>query len=335
MEELMAGYLANELSEEERAEFEKQLVESEELRIELEDYLNLWTEGSQSDDMSFDKSQAWNAVAQEIKPQTRIVPIERRPKYTFLKIAATLLIVLTAGYFLSESGRNGVNDLIGISSLTEVTTGSEMKEVVLPDGSTVKLNANSTLAYAKGFGESHRNITLSGGANFDVQRNESLPFVIEANNGQVEVLGTSFDVKAYDGKDIELNVTEGTVKFSSVNDELQPEIVNAGEMAMLSADGSDIKRGTVADQNYAAWWTRKLVFENASFEKVIKNLEETYWVEIDFSEELRNCQLTANYENQSLDEVLKLVQDTFVNSQLKVIRSKENQIKLEGKACAN
>ncbi|OEK02962.1 hypothetical protein BFP97_16155 [Roseivirga sp. 4D4] len=335
MEELMVKYLANELSEEERSEFEKQLVDNEDLKIELEDYLNLWAEGEQSDDLSFDKSQAWNAVADQIKPQTRIVSIERRPKYTFLKIAATLLIVLTAGYFLSETGRNGVNSLIGISSLTEVTTEAEMKEVTLPDGSIVKLNANSKLAYAKGFGETHRNVTLDGGANFDVERIESLPFVIGASKGKVEVLGTSFDVKAYPGKSVELNVTEGTVKFSSVEKEEQAEVVNAGEMAMLSEDGASIEKDIVVDQNYAAWWTRKLVFEKTPFEKVIKNLEETYWVKIDYSDALHNCELTATYENKSLDSVLDLIQVTFVNSQLKVVRTKENQIKLEGKACAN
>lgn len=331
----MAKYLANELSEEERNEFETQLVDNESVKNEFEDYLNLWAESAPASGMSFDKSKAWSAVSRQTGTQTRVVPMERKPKYTLLKIAATLLIVLTAGYFLSESGRINVSSLISTSDLSEISTEAEMKEVNLPDGSVVKLNANSKLTYAEGFGETHRNIALSGGANFDVQRNEALPFVIEANNGQVEVLGTSFDVKAYDGKDVELNVTEGTVKFSSVNDQSQTEVVNAGEMAMLSGDGSSIERGAVVDQNYAAWWTRKLVFENTPFEKVVKNLEETYWVEIDYSDALINCDLTASFDNQSLDGVLELLEFTYVGNQLKVVRTKENQIKLEGKACAN
>lgn len=334
MEELMAKYLANELSEEERNNFEDQLVNDESLKIEFEDYLNLWTESTQPTELSFDKSQAWNVVKGQIKSEARVVQLEQRPKYTLLKIAATLLIVMTAGYFLSETAKESVNSLIGVSSLSEVTTDAEMKEVTLPDGSIVKLNANSTLSYAKGFGETHRNITLIGGANFDVEKNESLPFRIEANKGQVEVLGTSFDVKAYEGNDIELNVSEGTVKFSS-REEDKTEIVEAGEMAMLSADGTALVKGVVADKNYAAWWTRKLVFENTSFEKVIKNLEETYWVEIDYSEALSNCALTATYENEPLDNVFELLKNTFLGSQLKVIRTKENKIKLEGKVCAN
>lgn len=334
MEELMAKYLANELSEEERIKFEDQLVNDEDLKIEFEDYLNLWTESTQPSELSFDKSQAWNAVSAQIKSPARVVRLEPKPRYTLLKIAATLLIVMTAGYFFSETAKESVNSLIGVSSLSEVTTGTEMKEVALPDGSVVKLNVNSKLSYAKGFGNTHRNIALNGEANFDVERNENLPFVIEANNGQVEVLGTSFDVKAYTGKDVELNVSEGTVKFSSTEDD-KVEIVEAGEMAMLSADGSSLEKGVVSDQNYAAWWTRKLVFENTSFEKVIKNLEETYWVEIDYSKALLNCPLTATYENESLDEVFEYLKVTFADSQLKVIRTKENKIKLEGKACAN
>lgn len=331
----MAKYLANELSEEERISFEGQLVDDESLQVEFEEYLNVWAESSPETTMSFDQAKAWKAVAKETKSPARIVPLERKPRYTLLKIAATLLIVLTAGYFLSDTARDSVNGLVGVSTLTEVATGSEMKEVSLPDGTVVKLNANSELAYAKGFGEAHRNIILKGGANFDVERNESLPFIIEANNGKVEVLGTSFDVKAYPGKDVELNVAEGTVKFSSAEEEIKAEILNAGEKAKLSTDGKSIEKDLLENQNYAAWWTRKLVFEDTPFDKVIKSLEETYWVEIDYSDALLNCPLTATYENKPLDEVFDLLKSTFVGSQLKVIRTKENKIKLEGKACAN
>lgn len=335
MEELMAKYLANELSEEKRRDFEEQLVNDESLKVEFEDHLNLWTESTQLPELSFDKSKAWNTVKEQIKPEDSVVQFERKPRHIFLKIAASLLILLTAGYFLSETATESINNFIGVSTLTEVKTDAEMKEVNLPDGSVVKLNANSKLAYEKGFGEAHRNIILKGGANFDVERNESLSFVIEANNGKVEVLGTSFDVKAYPGRDVELNVAEGTVKFSSAEEEIKAEVLNAGEKAKLSTDGKSIEIDLLENQNYAAWWTRELVFQDTPFDKVIKSLEETYWVEIDYSDALLNCPLTATYENKPLDEVFELLKLSFPDSQLKVIRTKENKIKLEGKACAN
>lgn len=335
MEELMAKYLANELSEKKSTEFESQLVDNEELRCEFEDYLNLWHESEASDQVSFDAGKAWATMPIQKASKGRVIGMQRKPNYTFLKIAATILIVMTAGYFLSDSVKETFSSITNTSSLSVVSTGAEMKEIELPDGSVIKLNGNSEISYEKGFGTEHRNISLTGGANFDVQRNEALPFIIKTETSQVEVLGTSFDFNAYPGKDIKLNVTEGEVKFSSTTVNSNGGLVKAGERAVLSEDGTEMEHGEMKGSNYAGWWTRKLVFENTPFTEAIKDLENTYWVTIDFDKALSNCPLTATYEDESLDSVLALLQATYVGNQLKVVRIKENQIKLEGKACAN
>ena len=332
MEELMAKYLANELSEKKSTEFESQLVDNEELRNEFEDYLNLWHESEASDQVSFDAGKAWATMPIQKASKGRVIGMQRKPNYTFLKIAATILIVMTAGYFLSDSVKETFSSITNTSSLSIVSTGAEMKQIELPDGSMIKLNGNSEVSYEKGFGTEHRNISLTGGANFDVTRNESLPFIISAEASEVEVLGTSFDVNAYPGKDIQLNVTEGEVKFSS---NAKSGLVKAGERAVISEDGSEMEHGKMKSNNYAGWWTRKLVFENTPFPEVIKDIENTYWIKIDFDKALSNCPLTATYDNKSLDEVLEYLRVTYTGNQLKVVHIKENQIKLEGKACAN
>ncbi len=333
MEELMAKYLANELSEKERADFESQLAENEVLSEEFESYLNLWHETAQTDGVSFDTNQAWTRMPNQTSPKTRVIELERKPRYTFLKIAATLLIVLTAGYFITRPGGVGSSEVSTSSTLSVLSTGQEMKEFSLPDGSVIKLNANSKVSYEKGFGTDHRSITLIGGANFDVVRNESLPFIIEAEKSEVEVLGTSFDVSAYPGKEIELNVSEGQVKFSSKVVASKTELVKAGEKAMLSEDGTELERGTVENANYAAWWTRKLIFEQTPFEQVAKDLEKTFWVKIDFSDALKGCPLNAEYENHTLKQVLDKIQISFPASDIKYTFGEENQIKIEGKPC--
>lgn len=332
MEELMAKYLANELSEKERADFEVQLVENETIRDDFENYLELWNETAQADEVSFDTNQAWDRMSKNTTQKTRVVRIERKPRYTFLKIAATLLIVLTAGYFLSGPDES-FNNLVGISSLNELSTGAEMKEFQLPDGTALKLNANSRVSYEKGFGSEHRNITLVGGANFDVTRNEEIPFIIKAEASEVEVLGTSFDVSAYPGEDIELNVSEGQVKFSSTIDESHTELVQAGEKAMLSGDGTEMEHGTVENLNYAAWWTRELVFEDTPFDQVVKDLEKTYWVKIEYSEALKTCPLGGIYTNITLESMLRKIQNTFSEADIKFTFTEENQVKIEGKSC--
>lgn len=331
----MAEYLANELSEKKRAEFESQLVDNEELRNEFEDYLNLWHESAESDEVSFDTREAWTTMPAGKAPKGRVIGMKRKPNYTFLKIAATILIVMTAGYFLSDTVQETFSNITNTSGLSVIKTGAEMKEFELPDGSSIKLNGNSELAYKKGFGTEHRNVTLVGAANFDVERNEELPFIISTEASKVEVLGTSFDVNAYPGNVVKLNVTEGEVKFSSIAISEKSGLVKAGERAVLSEDGTEMEHGKLESNNYAGWWTRKLVFTETPFPEAIKDLENTYWVKIDFDEALSNCPLTATYENKSLQSVLDILESTFADNQLKAVRIKENQIKLEGKACPN
>ncbi|OEK07463.1 FecR family protein [Roseivirga misakiensis] len=335
MEKLMAKYLANELSEKKRSEFELQLVEDEQLRNEFEDYLNLWHDSDGADLQSFDADQAWKSMSISKAPLQKTVQLESKPKYTLLKIAATLLLLLAAGYFLSDTVKETFSNESTIKTLSEISTGAETKEFELPDGSSIRLNANSKLTYAQGFGDSHRSLILVGGANFDVERNESLPFIISAETSEVEVLGTSFDVNAYPGKDIQLNVTEGQVRFSSNTVKDQNGLVKAGERAQLSSDGTSLEQSQMTDSNYAAWWTRKLLFQETSFKEVVEALENTYWVDIEFSEALKGCKLTSTIDNEPMNTAFEIIKASLPESQINVVRTKENKIKLEGKACAN
>ena len=319
METLIAKYLSDEMSETERLDFEKQLVEDKSLRDALEQCLTLWHKTTTTTTSKIRKPSYVSIPA--IKGTT---VVKRSVSYTFLKIAATLLIILAAGYYrISTSAR-----------LNKLVTGVETKEFQLRDGSVVKLNANSKITYDNDFGISHRNIKLTGGANFDVAKNQYLPFVISTGYSRIEVLGTSFDVHAYPGKTVELNVAKGQVKFSSATVKNKEKILKAGERAVLSERGTKMQSQKVKNQNYTAWWTRKLVFEETPFREVVKNLENTYWVKIDFSKALADCKLSAIYHNESLEAVIRKIVATYPQSAITMVKLKENHIKLEGKACA-
>ena len=142
-------------------------------------------------------------------------------------------------------------------------------------------------------------------------------------------------MNAYPGNDIQLNVTEGEVKFSSIAVNENSGLVKAGERAVLSGDGTKMEYGEMQGSNYAGWWTRKLIFENTTFSEAIRDIENTYWVKIDFDKALSSCPLTATFDNRNLDYVLEVLETTYTDNQLKVVHVKENQIKLEGKACPN
>ncbi len=357
MEELMARYLADELDEKERTDFESQLIQNEDFSLEFEAYMNAWALNEPQQAQSFDATSAWMAVSQQITNESEPVmevmrekiteanenseknndtPIislnenaDRRNGFSFLKIAATLLILAVGGYF-ALNGISSGSDQVGLTERVSADTG--MDEFELPDGTLVKLNASSKLVYDKNFGIDNRNVTLLGEADFDVTRNEDLPFIIEAGQSKVEVLGTSFDVAAYPGMEVKLVVTEGTVSFSSLKNEAVKEILTKGQQAVIDVAGESIEVSEVVNDNFKSWWTREFEFVDAPLHEIFERLERTYWVEIEYPESMKDCRWT-HYNNKdfTIQNVFELFQGSFTSVSYEI---KESKIKLEGTACA-
>ena len=323
----MARYLANDLSEEERTSFETKLTTDENLSSEFESYLNLWELTHQvGAGESFDSGKAWETIQPDEVRETKEVSIAPKRSFSFLKIAATILILAISGYFVFTSVNNQSQ-----GNLIEVTSDRGVKEITLPDGSLVKLNANSTITYPRNFNSESRAVTLNGEANFDVVRNEKLPFVIEAGISRIEVLGTSFDVTAYSNDKVELNVSEGKVAFSHKGDSINTKVVTEGQKATLVADTNIIEVSENDNFNYNGWWTRKLEYVDTPLSEVLADLEKTYWVDFEYDEALADCPLTSTFENSSIDGIIEIITSTFAG--IKSSKGQENKIKLSGKGC--
>ena len=88
--------------------------------------------------------------------------------------------------------------------------------LTLPDGTTVWLNARTTLSYPTSFNSNERTVFLQGEAYFEVSKNRHKPFIVQTQQYNIEVLGTKFDVEAYpDSKNFETTLMQGSVKVSS------------------------------------------------------------------------------------------------------------------------
>lgn len=323
MQERIASYLADEMGEKERLSFEAQLVEDSSLREELYFHLQL-LESNNPGASKFDTKKALSLVEAQIN-QAKVVAMPKRRNFSFLKIAATLLIVLTAGFFINKSVDKDKDDVV-----RSYTAEKQVRTFELSDGTVVRLNTNSQLIIDEDFGNSIRRVTLNGAANFDVTSNPDKPFIITANSGTVEVLGTSFGLEAYPQQEVELSVTEGKVKFAS-NTSKEEDLFEAGEKGVLSADGQELTKLELKNQNYSAWWTKRLVFDDTPLDEVFKDLEKTYNVAIDYSAVLQNCPYDAILENYTLSEALEAIQATFPN--ITSVNQKDSVIKLEGTAC--
>jgi len=180
-------------------------------------------------------------------------------------------------------------------------------QVTLPDQSKVWMNSNSKLIYRNGKNNT-REVKLVGEAFFKVVKDKSRPFIVSANNIQVEVLGTSFNVNARQGSDIiETSLVEGSIKL--MGSELsQDYLLKPNEKAIYSNSLKSLKIEATDNEVETAWKDNKLQFRSERFSEVIKRLEEWYGVKIiSKCPGIENDLMSGAFKNESLETVLETI----------------------------
>lgn len=210
---------------------------------------------------------------------------------------------------------------------TASVTGSQ-EEVVLEDGTTVYLNAGSELIYPRRFRGEIRKVRLTGEAYFDVKRDTRHPFVIIAENAQVKVLGTAFNVIAHKSeKIIEVYVERGSVQLSQRDNIQNNVVIEPGYIGMLN-NNDQLKKIKNEDANYMAWKTHRLVFKETQLSEVVKTLNRVYNVNISINgKDVADLKYNGTIENISLQSVLEALQTAFnlkIENQGKTITIQKN-----------
>jgi ferric-dicitrate binding protein FerR (iron transport regulator) len=131
---------------------------------------------------------------------------------TAWRLAAAAVVILGVALWWML-GRQDAGLTVSIAYSAEK---GKIENVTLPDGSSVALNAGSTLEALQGFGGKERRVKLCGEAFFQVEHDKSKPFIVEADGASVRVVGTAFNVSAYsESGSVTTTVAEGKVEFSS------------------------------------------------------------------------------------------------------------------------
>ncbi|MCL6268217.1 FecR family protein [Flagellimonas myxillae] len=185
-------------------------------------------------------------------------------------------------------------------------------DLVLSDGTTVKLNAGSTIKYPIQFINGlDREVEIWGEAYFDVTKDENHPFLVNANNIQVEVLGTKFNVSSYpEDEDISTVLVEGSVKLSAKNTvEMRGSLViKPNQKASLNKSTAQMTVTEVDTDIYTSWINGRIVFKNCPFKNIRKKLERRYNVSIINN----NASLDEKFYNASFDiETIEEVMEAF------------------------
>ena len=294
---IIAKYLAcEELSEEEKVILEK--IKSDDEKTDL--FYNL---------KKFDPDHAWGKIDSHLsQDKKRIITLPR-----LLRIAAVVLIVIATGLLVWQAATPKLKTEEFATSQNDITN----PEIILPDGTKVKLNHGSKLTYPEQFTGTTREVSLSGEAFFNVTHNAEKPFIIKINGASVKVLGTSFNVFAYSNKPIvEVIVKTGRVEL---NDDVKSGSSNANKVVLLPGEKGtlDKQKGILSkessfDTNNLAWMTHEIKFKYTSLNEVFSTMEHTFNIRIVADKNVdRNLQLNATFNHQDPDYIMNVVAMTL------------------------
>ena len=318
---LITKHFSGELSEHEKAEFIQWMNAADENRKLYQEVEQIWnTTGKIPFRFQPDTKKAWEKVKLKIKPATKVIDINtalnkdnntKQYLQNFLKVAAAILVLVGCSLLIKLVNGNQK----GSSEIAATFQAEEKKSFVqLPDGSKVWLNKNTTLSYAKNFNSEERIINMTGEAFFEVARDEKRPFVIHSGNSTSRVLGTGFNIRAYEkDKTTELIVAHGKVSFTLNQGEVTKEVIlEKDEKGIINKDNKAIVKVLNDDPNYLAWKNEKIIFNKTQLSKVASTLTSYFYKEIIIeSPELINCHFSGSFDKPQLNDVLEVLKITM------------------------
>lgn len=307
--ELITKFLAGEANADEVAQVNSWRHASEANSYAFAEMETLWkqsTRATSHNKVEVDVEKGWqklNARIEAEKEDKSAIP-EAKTKnlYYYLARIAAVLVVGMGLYWLYDS--------VNPSENVVLATSDHVLNDTLPDGSTISLNLHSQLIYESSFGDQNRRVTLIGEGYFNVQHDAQRPFVIEAHNATVTVLGTSFYVRAYDSlANVTVGVKEGTVKV--ITREME-QIIQAGETIVIDKASQELQTVEPFDPNILFWETETLIFQNERLEVVFETLRRNYnAVFVVEHNPILDCSLTARFYGEDIDQILEGISASF------------------------
>ena len=262
----------------------------------------------------------------------------KKPLYKSWTTYATAAVVIMLIFFIPFiSGKKNKNETAGIKDNNEIIVKPGVKtKLQLPDGSHVWLNSNSKLSYSETFNGPLREVFLTGEGYFDVVKNATRPFIVHTNGIDIKVLGTVFNVKAYDSDaTIEATLVHGLIEVTKTNQPntskviLKPyEKLIYSKVATTQMDKPGYQKSSNISEEVkgnpaiiisqlannrvnseiveTSWVYNRLSFEDEKFDDIAVKMERWFNVKITINnEKIKSYKLTGSFEDETVEEALK------------------------------
>lgn len=288
--------------------------------------IKAWVEASPENERTFYKERkTFDAILlnshQHFATQRSVSPFFRKfLSAQWFRMAGVIALTLLISYLYRQYRA----DHAPVAMNTISVPAGQRANLLLPDGTNVWLNARTTLQYPSTFNHRQRRVILNGEAYFDVTKDKKKPFVVQTKNYNIEVLGTKFNVDAYDSRnEFETALMQGSVKVKSIREPGQAITLSPAQKAYLK-DGKLEK--TVIKENDAYRWTEGLIcFKQTPFAQIIDSFEKYYGIKIVIkNKEVLKYSFTGKFrQTEGVDYALRVLQNSI---QFKYDKDNEQEI---------
>jgi ferric-dicitrate binding protein FerR (iron transport regulator) len=302
--ELLPRYCDGNVSDEEAALVREWMEQSPENRSIVKQIYSLYLA---TDTISvLEKADTEEALLQA---RRKIDRKKNRPWFRWIQQAAAILFIpLLISFLMGQLSKQTPQEEV---QMMEVKTNPGMTATItLPDHTTVYLNSESSLAYPSRFLRDKREVRLKGEAYFMVAKDEKKKFIVATHHqSRIEVLGTHFNVDAYENNPIiSATLVEGSIQFDyTLHGVENKTTLSPGQKLVYDTGKHQIKLVKTSVESETAWKNGKIIFHKTPMPEVLRMLEKRYNVKfIVHNSRIMNNSFTGTFTHQRLERILEL-----------------------------
>ena len=337
---LIARSLSGEATIAEQERLQQLLQQDASFQQQYELLTRMWHAGEKQNKQKIDEAEKENIsrILQLAKKESEDYKLSAKPGsihkkylYAITSAAAAIIIIVAIVWMFSINKTNNNTAVVVPHTQTLIADNGNKTRTILPDGSTVWVNAGSHISYNENLSGPLREVTLDGEAYFDVVKQPKRPFIVHVSGYNIKVLGTAFNVKSYpEDKTVETTLLRGLVEVTKEGAEKQkPIFLHPNEKLILGKIAANDKvklPDNIQDANQettgftikhldsalkekeiieTAWVYNRLEFRGESFEQLAGKLERWYNVKIFFDDyAVRKLNFNGSFEDETIEQAL-------------------------------